>query len=112
MALVWHGKEALGERRQRIATVRSAIAGILLAHAKENAPVDTGNLRDSGVVIELDDTATLVAFPTKEPEPRKHGDHYYSQYVELGTVEHAPNPFLRTAILDTIPEAKALLNAR
>jgi HK97 gp10 family phage protein len=61
-------------------------AEVILRHAQENAPVDTGFLRDSGQIVEESD-GVAVEFTAD-----------YAAAVEYGTSKMAAQPYLRPAI--------------
>jgi HK97 gp10 family phage protein len=66
----------------------------ILDAAKDNAPVDTGALRDSGHVEEKNEEY-LIVFDA----PVLSGDGSYARYVEEGTSKMDAQPYLRPAIL-------------
>lgn len=101
MALVWKGDEVVAEIEQRAQNLAHTVAEMLLENATPNVPVWTGDLQLSGIVIDLDNGTVIVAYPL-----------FYAHFVEFGTIQNDPNPFLRNAVASTIPEARVLLNAR
>jgi phage protein, HK97 gp10 family len=62
--------------------------------AKENAPVDTGALQDSGHVDKVSDKEYHVVFDAQKAD--ESGS--YALYVEEGTSKMAAQPFLRPAL--------------
>jgi len=67
------------------------IAGTkMLQYAKNNAPVDTGFLRDS-IELEQDDEGVTV-----------YTDAPYAEYLEYGTSEMHPQPFMFPALIEPI----------
>jgi HK97 gp10 family phage protein len=74
-------------------------AQVILRHAKELCPVDTGFLRDSGYIENAGDDA-VVTF-----------DAHYASYVEFGTRKMDAQPFLRPAIDDNEEEIISAVGA-
>jgi HK97 gp10 family phage protein len=67
------------------------------SYAKQLAPVDTGNLRNSITHQQIDDSTEVIATPVE-----------YAPYQELGTRYIKPHPFLRPAAEDHASEYKAI----
>jgi HK97 gp10 family phage protein len=65
------------------------VANLLVERAQQNAPVDTGFLRDNISVSESDDTHAVVT-----------SDAEYSIFVEEGTSKMSPQPFMQPALAD------------
>ena len=63
------------------------IARDVLTEAQRTVAVDTGALRESGIVTKIDEQTADVAFLT---------DH--AAFVEFGTYKMDPQPFLRPAV--------------
>lgn len=64
-------------------------ADLFVTKAQQNAPVDTGNLRDNIAVEEVDETHAVVTSGAE-----------YSIYVEEGTSKMSPQPFMQPALAD------------
>lgn len=93
----------LGELSARAVPVASrAVAKVahdIEADAKKNAPVDTGNLRNS-ISTDLGVLSAEIG-PTAE----------YGAYVEEGTSRMAPQPYLNPAFYKNIPTFNAAMAA-
>jgi HK97 gp10 family phage protein len=76
------------KRLQKLNTVSASVAGaeIIKEASQDNAPVDTGFLRDSHEVVETPNGAEVVV------------NAPYAPAVEYGTSNMAAQPFLRPAI--------------
>jgi HK97 gp10 family phage protein len=61
--------------------------------ARQNAPRDTGAMAES-IDYEVEDTLDGPIVRVSWDD-----DHFYGMFVELGTSEHSPRPFLRPAAL-------------
>jgi hypothetical protein len=90
----WKGSEAMTELYRRGEILVDGVADEVLYRAQAECPVDTGDLRDSGIKIYVGAGHRVVAFPL-----------FYAPFVEFGTKDHAPNPFLRRAVYATQGEA-------
>jgi len=84
------GLDKLVAQLNRIKNVspHALLAGafVLLKYAMENAPVDTGFLRNSGEAVQDSDSAFVIFHAL------------YSYYVEMGTSKTPANGFTRRAI--------------
>lgn len=71
-------------------------------HAKEVAPVDTGNLRDHirHMVVENENSALVGTYDEEVP---------YAVYVELGTSKMAAQPFLKPSVSDHANEYRKII---
>lgn len=79
-----------------VGATRAATKPIVTA-ARNNVPVDTGNLKKSiGVIKRKSRDKTKIRFSVT---PRKGGknDGFYSHMVEFGTSKMAAQPFMRPA---------------
>lgn len=79
---------------EQLARAAEIIGGMAESHAKELCPVDTGNLRNSITHATEDEGHTVVIGTNVE----------YAPYVELGTSRQRPQPYLRPAIENYIPQ--------
>lgn len=71
------------------------------AHAKKEAPVDTGRLRNSiANAVDADEKAVYIGTNVE-----------YAPYVELGTSRMAARPFLRPAATEHGEEYKWIMEA-
>lgn len=87
------------------AAILEALQGIGEAaekHAKEKAPVDTGNLRDHirHMVVEDDKSVLIGTYDEEVP---------YALYVEVGTHKMAAQPFLKPAAADHKGEYRKII---
>ena len=89
------GAAALEIARTKMGPKMEEKANKILAAAKDNAPVDTGALRDSGHVEKEDEITYLIVFDA----PVLSGSGSYARYVEEGTSKMDAQPYLRPAIL-------------
>lgn len=89
---------------QRLMLERAAKAGAILIRdrASLNAPVDTGRLSDSIIVVVKRSQNTKDAVVV-HIGPAKFG--FYGLFQELGTGHHAAQPFLLLAFAQTAKEA-------
>lgn len=80
----------------------AAAAELVVATAKDRAPVDTGRLRDSIHIDEEAEGTYVVA-----------GDHevFYGNMVEHGTVDAAAHPFLLPALEENRSAIEAAVTA-
>ena len=83
--------------RKKAGTMMKEKAELILDAAKDNAPVDTGALRDSGHIDEKDGGQWYeIIFDA----PVLNGDGTsYASWVENGTSKMDAQPYLRPAIL-------------
>lgn len=70
---------------------------IALDDAKKNCPTDTGALKESLKLTEKKATPTVATVTVDYDKKIKYGT-----FVELGTKNNAPNPFMRNAVDDNI----------
>ena len=89
------GAAALEIARKKMGPKMEEKANKILDAAKDNAPVDTGALRDSGHVEKKDEITYLIIFDA----PVLNGTGSYARYVEEGTSKMDAQPYLRPAIL-------------
>lgn len=87
------------------AAILEALHGIGEAaekHAKEKAPVDTGNLRDHirHMVVEDDKSVLIGTYDEEVP---------YALYVEVGTHKMAAQPYLKPAAADHKGEYRKII---
>lgn len=87
------------------AAILEALNGIGEAaekHAKEKAPVDTGNLRDHirHMVVEDDKSVLIGTYDEEVP---------YALYVEVGTHKMAAQPYLKPAAADHKGEYRKII---
>ena len=89
------GSAAMEIARAKMGAKMKEKAERILDAAKDNAPVDTGALRDSGHIEKEDDVTYQIIFDA----PVLNGDGSYARYVEEGTSKMDAQPYLRPAIL-------------
>ena len=89
------GSAALEIARTKMGPAMEEKANKILEAAKDNAPVDTGALRDSGHIEKEDEITYLIVFDA----PVLDGQGSYARYVEEGTSKMDAQPYLRPAIL-------------
>lgn len=71
---------------------------------KENAPVDTGRLKESIThAVAEDENAVYVGVPVEPDGPE------YGKYQELGTSKMSAHPFLKPAVLDSVNDMKTIV---
>jgi HK97 gp10 family phage protein len=73
-------------------------ADTFVSKAQQNAPVDTGNLRDNIAVEEVDETHAVVTSGAE-----------YSIYVEEGTSKMQAQPFMQPALAEMENEFHAMM---
>ena len=86
MGFVSHRAEYLSALDGAVARGLEICGGVAETYAKQDCPVDTGNLRNSISHAQLDSRAEVIGTNV-----------YYAPYVELGTHKMAARPFLRPA---------------
>lgn len=69
------------------------VMGDILEEAKAEAPVDKGNLRDSGQLV-LNGASTKIVFDAPYAEIQHENLHYYH---EVGKAKYLEDPFRRNA---------------
>ncbi|MFS0736935.1 HK97-gp10 family putative phage morphogenesis protein [Sphingomonas sp. 1P06PA] len=87
--------------------VRAALkAGgeVIASRAKELVPVDTGALRDSIEVQLPSGNAPTAIVGAREPQG------FYDNYIEFGTVNMPPQPFLRPAWEEQRDDAQRIVS--
>lgn len=89
---------ALEKKKQQIAAVLAKSAFDCQARAQQNAPVDTGFLKNSVHTIKVDETHYIVVVGAS-----------YGIFVELGTHKQRAQPFLFPAFVTTSKQARAIL---
>ena len=89
------GSAELEIARTKMGPAMEEKANKILEAAKDNAPVDTGALRDSGHIEKEDEITYLIVFDA----PVLDGQGSYARYVEEGTSKMDAQPYLRPAIL-------------
>lgn len=98
----------LDNRVQKRISLKALRAGakIIAKQAKDNVPVNTGNLRKSIGTFAAKRKAFFkeVLIGTRSGKKRKN-DGFYGRFVELGTSKKRPQPFLRPAVKDKSGEA-------
>lgn len=80
--------------------IRSALREIgerAVSHATRIVPVRTGNLRSS-IAYDADDRQVIIG-----------SDVTYASYVEEGTVNMRPRPYLRPAIVNHLEEYRGVI---
>lgn len=100
----WHGDELLKQIRDETPEGLFAGAEMLVEAAAANAPVNTGNLKDSGYAA-IPGKSTYKADKRHNKEIKvKEGQaiaafaEFYAGFVEFGTKNKAARPFLRRAL--------------
>lgn len=98
-----HTAEVLQELGQKMSTVLSAIGQECEGYAKDNCPVDTGNLRNS-ITYEVNESEKAVYVGTNVE---------YAVYVEYGDYTHkvGKSHFLRDAAADHADHYESILRA-
>lgn len=89
---------ALEKKKQQIAAVLAKSAFDCQARAQQNAPVDTGFLKNSIHTVKIDETHYLVVVGAS-----------YGIFQELGTHKMPAHPFLLPAFVVTRKQALAIL---
>lgn len=93
-----------GEARSSFASaIDRAMEAVGMAaegYAKEEAPVDTGELRNSISHATMDNKAVAIGTNTE-----------YAIYQEMGTYKMPPHPFIKPAISDHTNEYKSIVEA-
>ena len=69
-------------------------------YAKEEAPIDTGELRNNISYATMDNRAVAIGSNTE-----------YAIYQEMGTYKMSPHPFIQPAINDHTDEYKSIVEA-
>lgn len=78
-----------------------AIGQTVEGRAADYAPVDTGRLRDSITHEVADDEHAVYIGVPQEVD--------YGKYQELGTSKMPAHPFLKPAVIDSIPDMKRIV---
>jgi len=84
--LKWYGDKAIKSVEDAISKALEASALVVEGDAKNLAPVDTGNLRNS------------ITHEVEGKEARVGTNVEYAPFVELGTVKMAAQPYLNPAL--------------
>lgn len=93
--------EVLSSLEKAIKNGLTAIGLTAEGHAKKAAPVDTGRLRNSIThAVKMDEKAAYIGTNVE-----------YAPYVELGTVNMSPRPFLKPAATEHRAEYERLMKA-
>lgn len=88
MPLNWHPEALLSELETKYEDTLDQVSDMVRDDAKSNCPVKTGALKASiRKEVDMTEMAAYVG-----------SDLDYSVYVELGTQNRQPNPFLRRAL--------------
>lgn len=95
-----HVPEALTELQLRKARVLEIIGGKAETYAKRICPVDTGRLRNSITHQQFDENTEVIGTNVE-----------YAAYVELGTKDHKPQPYLRPAAENHSEEYRKIIEA-
>jgi HK97 gp10 family phage protein len=103
----------------------AAAAGVVRTAARNNAPVDSGNLKAAIVMKRKRQTnlteeynVALRAGKKSDVKNAKAGkgklgkDAHYGRFVEFGTVKMPPRPFLAPALSDNIQPATDAMKQR
>lgn len=92
-----HKDEAISEMKQKVTTALTRCGFEMERYAKENAPVDTGRLRNS-IGNYVDDDTAYVGTNVE-----------YAPYQEFGTSRQSGKAFLAPAIEDHIPQYRDII---
>lgn len=96
-----NSKEVLEMLSSAMEAALSEIGEKAVGYAKQNAPVDTGRLRDSiKYTVDPDEKSVSVG-----------SDVEYAQYVENGTSRTKPRPFLGPAMSDHAQEYEQIMKS-
>jgi HK97 gp10 family phage protein len=103
----------------------AAAAGVVRKSARDNAPVDTGNLKASIVMkrkrsTNLTEEYNVAVRAGKKSDVKKAKggtgklgkDAYYARFVEFGTVKMTPRPFLSPALSNNVQQATDAMKKR
>lgn len=100
--VIWKGKEFLQKLYVAENRALSQIGEKVTEDAKYACPIDTGRLRDSiRNNVNFDDT--------DNPKVQIGSDLKYSTFVELGTRNQSPQPFLRNSLANNYDNILRLL---
>ena len=110
---VWKGDKVQVKANRAVANVLEEMGRRIAEDARQRAPVDTGNLRQSiksSKAKERDGNVQVVI----EADAQNARGERYAGYVELGTSRNRAQPFLmpavRAAQRDYLPRLKKQLN--
>ncbi len=81
---------------------------VVQREAKQNAPVDTGQTKKAIKVRAMRKSRTRFGIETRVGEGDYKGDEYYAAFLEFGTSEMEPHPFMRPAYDSKKDEAKRI----
>lgn len=84
--LKWYGDKVIKNVEQAVSVALEASALVVEGAAKNLAPVDTGNLRNS------------ITHEVEKNEARVGTNVDYAPFIELGTVKMAAQPYLNPAL--------------
>ena len=87
--------EFANDLRKHQKNVLNNVALDILKIAKDLVPVSTGKLRDSIQILEDSENSKIIG-----------SDVEYSGFVEFGTKDQAPQPFIRPALYKIINDYK------
>lgn len=103
----------------------ASAAGVVRKAARDNAPVDTGNLKASIVMkrnraTNLTEEYHVTARVGKKSDVKKAKagkgrlgkDAYYLRFIEFGTVKMPPRPFMAPALSNNIQQATDAMKKR
>ncbi len=82
----WYGDKVIKSMEDAISKALEASALVVEGAAKNLAPVDTGNLRNS------------ITHEVEKKEARVGTNVEYAPFIELGTVKMAAQPYLNPAL--------------
>lgn len=94
-------QECIDILNNKIGTILDSIGERAIIYAKQNTPVDTGNLRDS-ITFEVNSTEDKVDIKT---------DVDYAQYVEEGTMKRPGKHMIRDSLAEHIDEYKETIKS-
>ena len=100
VTFISHAPQVLSAEKQAKNRALEIIGGKAETYAKRLCPVDTGRLRNSITHQQYDDDTEVVGTNVE-----------YAPYVELGTVKHRAQPYLRPAAEGHTAEYKAIIQS-
>lgn len=107
MAVIWRGKEVEAEIHRRSVHNVAAMGAILLDMVREEAPVDTGDLAASGIlVIDSDDVTATVTYGLG----LRTNYAYFQEFGPAnGIAGGPPRPYFRPALAALHTDARRLM---
>lgn len=103
----------------------AAAAGVVRKSARDNAPVDTGNLKAAIVMkrkraTNLTEEYNVAVRAGKKSDVKKAKDGtgklgkdaYYASFVEFGTIKMTPRPFLAPSLSNNVQQATDAMKKR